>query len=84
MLSLCASTMLVAGCAEARDIEAARKAREERLKALKAAAADMKETGIGEAAFADSEYSVSDDKTPNIHSRQVGGGVVVGGQKVEN
>lgn len=31
----------------------------------------FQETGVGESAFSDSEYSVSEDKTPNIHSRQV-------------
>lgn len=31
----------------------------------------MKQTGKAEAAFQDSEYAVSDDKSPNIHTRQV-------------
>lgn len=43
--------------------------REERKAQLKAAAQDMKQTGKAEAAFTESQYSVGDDKSPNIHTR---------------
>lgn len=45
---------------------------EERKAALKAAATGMKETGKPEEVFKDSKYAVSEDKSPNVHTRQVG------------
>lgn len=45
---------------------------EERKAALKAAATGMKETGKPEEIFKDSKYAVSEDKSPNVHTRQVG------------
>ena len=43
--------------------------REERKAQLRAAAQDMKQSGKAEAAFEESQYSVGDDKSPNIHTR---------------
>jgi hypothetical protein len=43
--------------------------KEERKAQLRAAAQDMKQTGKTEQVFEDSQYSVSEDKTPNIHTR---------------
>lgn len=62
--------MFMATAAQAKDAEEARKAKDARLAALRNAADDMKQTGKAEAAFQDSEYAVSDDKSPNIHTRQ--------------
>lgn len=39
---------------------------------MKAAATGMKETGKPEEVFKDSKYAVSEDKSPNVHTRQVG------------
>ncbi|GMH33054.1 hypothetical protein BSKO_00888 [Bryopsis sp. KO-2023] len=69
-LGLLASTALVAGPAAAVDVDAAKKAKLERKRALREAAEDMKTTGVEESAFEDSKFAVSEDKTPNIHSRQ--------------
>eukprot|EP01026_Neomeris_dumetosa_P008894 TRINITY_DN12902_c0_g1_i4.p2 TRINITY_DN12902_c0_g1~~TRINITY_DN12902_c0_g1_i4.p2 ORF type:complete len:118 (+),score=16.88 TRINITY_DN12902_c0_g1_i4:131-484(+) len=64
------SVLLFTGAAQARDFEAAKKAKEARRAQLKAAAEDMEKTGRSESAFEDSSYAVSEDKSPNIHSRQ--------------
>ncbi|KAK9797068.1 hypothetical protein WJX73_002016 [Symbiochloris irregularis] len=69
-LLLAAAPLLFTATSYAKDAEAAKKAKEERLAQLKSAAQDMKETGKAEAAFSDSGYAVSDDKSPNIHTRQ--------------
>eukprot|EP01023_Acetabularia_acetabulum_P040961 TRINITY_DN397_c0_g1_i1.p3 TRINITY_DN397_c0_g1~~TRINITY_DN397_c0_g1_i1.p3 ORF type:complete len:120 (-),score=22.21 TRINITY_DN397_c0_g1_i1:284-643(-) len=65
-----ASLLFSAAAAQARDLDAAKKAKEARRAQLKAAAEDMEKTGRAESAFEDSSYAVSEDKTPNIHSRQ--------------
>ncbi|CAL8469401.1 g8942 [Coccomyxa elongata] len=65
-------SLLAAPSAIARDINAAARAREERKAQLRAAAQDMKQTGKAEAAFEESQYSVGDDKSPNIHTREEG------------
>ena len=43
---------------------------DERKEKLKEAAEKMRDKGVTQSAFTDSRYAVSEDKTPNIHSRQ--------------
>jgi len=64
------SVSLLASSAHARDLAAAEAAKEARKAALRKAAEDSATTGVGEAAFAESEYSVGDDHSPNSHTRQ--------------
>ena len=54
----------------ARDFASAEAAKEARKAALRKAAEDSAATGVGEAAFAESEYSVGEDHSPNSHTRQ--------------
>jgi hypothetical protein len=62
--------LLAAGSAFARDAQKAAAAKEARKQALAKAAEDMRSTGKSEAAFEDSSYAVSEDKSPNVHTRQ--------------
>ena len=61
-----AALLLTSACAAppaavARDLAAAEAAKEARKAALRKAAEDSATTGVGEAAFAESEYSIGDD-----------------------
>lgn len=57
--------------AYAASLEEKEKEKEARKAALRAAAAQSAQTGRGAAAFADSEYQLSEEsKTPNFHTRQ--------------
>jgi len=57
--------------AHAASLEEKEKEKEARKAALRAAAAQSAQTGRGAAAFADSEYQLSEEsKTPNFHTRQ--------------
>ncbi|KAK9811297.1 hypothetical protein WJX72_001364 [[Myrmecia] bisecta] len=60
----------LAAPANARNVKDALKAKAEREAALKAAAEKMRNSGRNAEAFADSSYAVSEDKSPNIHTRQ--------------
>ena len=44
---------------------------ESRKEALAKAAEEMRESGKTASAFSDSQYAVSEDKSPNVHTRQV-------------
>ena len=44
---------------------------ENRKEALAKAAEEMRESGKSAAAFSESQYAVSEDKSPNVHTRQV-------------
>ena len=44
---------------------------EARKEALAKAAEEMRESGKTASAFAESPYAVSEDKSPNVHTRQV-------------
>ena len=60
-----------ASTAYAASLEDKEKEKEARKAALRAAAAQSAQTGRGAAAFADSEYQLSEEsKTPNFHTRQ--------------
>jgi len=69
-VGLAAGAALLPGAARARDLAAAEAAKEARRAALRKAADDSAATGVGEAAFAESEYGIGDDHTPNTHTRQ--------------
>ena len=51
-------------------LEEKERAKDARKRALRAAAERAKETGVGGAAFSDSEYMVGEDHSPNQHSHQ--------------
>ena len=44
---------------------------ETRKEALAKAAEEMRESGKSASAFSESQYAVSEDKSPNVHTRQV-------------
>lgn len=62
--------LLQVPAAHARDYLEAKKRADERREKLREASSDMRNKGKSEAVFDDSKYAVSEDKTPNIHSRQ--------------
>ena len=53
-----------------KSLEEKERAKDARKRALRAAAERAKETGVGGAAFSDSEYMVGEDHSPNQHSHQ--------------
>lgn len=73
-LALLAAPLLLALPAQAalpsfgKSPEAREKAQEDRKASLRAAAEESKKTGKAEPAFDDSQYAVSEDKSPNVHT----------------
>ncbi|KAL0052924.1 hypothetical protein WJX82_009948 [Trebouxia sp. C0006] len=69
-LMLVAFPALLAAPAFARDADKAKAAAEARKEALAKAAEEMRESGKTASAFSESQYAVSEDKSPNVHTRQ--------------
>ncbi|KAL3159722.1 hypothetical protein ABBQ38_010128 [Trebouxia sp. C0009 RCD-2024] len=69
-LMLVSMPMFFAVPAFARDAEKAKAAAESRKEALAKAAEEMRESGKTASAFSESQYAVSEDKSPNVHTRQ--------------
>lgn len=63
-------TTKVAHAAKSQTVEEKERLKEQRRSAVRKAAEKAKETGVGAAAFDDSEYMLGEDHSPNAHSHQ--------------